>query len=145
MFNINNVKAGDYVETICGDIGYINRAAIRSRSASSGKISIIVFEWISNGKKYLCMGDNKSLSIFKQIGTYVFDDKENKINPLTPKAIYKDVKCKKIEIKAEDYPSDICINSIPYSYESILDHIEYDNMAMGIKINEIIKWINERG
>ena len=136
MFNIINIKVGDYIETRDSEIGYITNI----------KDSLFLFRYKTKNRGLVgyCGNILDLGKYFKQIGTYVFDDKD-KIKPLTPKAIYKDVKCKKIETKAEDYPSHIDINDIPYSYESILDHIEYDNMSMGVKINEIIKWINERG
>lgn len=143
MFDINKVKVGDYFETnegYIGEIVYVSR--IFPCNIYISVPECYQNEWCFTQEELVKAWKNGD---FKQIGTYVFDDKDKTIEPLTPKAIYKDVKCKKTEIKAEDYPSDICINSIPYSYESILDHIEYDNMAMGNKINEIIKWINEKG
>ena len=135
MFNINDVKVGDYIETRDSEIGYITNI----------KDSLFLFRFKTKNRGLIgyCGNILDLGKDFKQIGTYVFDD--DKIESLTPKAIYKDVKCKKIETKAEDYPSHIDINDIPHSYECVLDHFEYDNMTMGNKINEIIKWINERG
>ena len=84
MFDIAKVKVGDYIETRDSEIGYITNI----------KESLFLFRYKTKNRGLVgyCGNILDLGKDFKQIGTYVFEDK---IEPLTPKAVYKEVECKK--------------------------------------------------
>ena len=129
MFNINDVKLGDYVENRDGDVGYVVDLKVKCMNFTTREYDVLPFKWcIANTKKYKVMTpkmESNPENYFKQIGTYVFDD--DKIESLTPNIT---------EIYASTYGG----NQKIAKYTSLPD----DEQIVD-KINEIIKWINERG
>ena len=121
MFDFNKVNVGDYVETRKGETGYVERIITHGFNCDYVDICYRIGE---NKKRMIYSRPRKDLNkSFKQIGTYVFEDK-NKIEPLWYEVgkIYSDT----IDRKEE-------VGTIPHlpPKEDIVN-----------KINEIIKWIN---
>ena len=121
MFNINDVKVGIGIVAKDDQVGYIKEVDYKNKEfVVRNNIGLIIYNLTENKDYYF--------KHFKQIGTYVFEDKDKvKIEPLTSyvEEVYAFIRGghnKVTEYKHEP------------SNEQIVD-----------KINEIIKWINERG
>lgn len=69
MFDVSNIKIGDYVKTRDSYVGYVTDL--------SDNLFLFRYYTEENGLIGVCTGSNLS-SVFKQIGTYKFDEVEKK-------------------------------------------------------------------
>ena len=133
MFDVNNIKIGDYVETKKGEIGYVTEAKPNGNTC---------FKWFwkkIDGTDMYTGARCPLNKIFKQIGVYKFDDEEvKKIEKLQLEPKFETRKCVKVtfengrKIEARDINEEICtgIEEIP-------------NYTLYVKINEIIDRLNK--
>lgn len=114
MFDVSNIKIGDYVKTRDSYVGYVTDL--------SDNLFLFRYYTEENGLIGVCTGSNLS-SVFKQIGTYKFDEEkdEKKIKPIL---------------------------NIKYEYDrqddrEIRKNLRYDMWNCVNKINEIIDKLNK--
>ena len=95
------VKVGDYVECLDGEIGYVTNVECLKENEVKFEVKLLNYE-----NNVLVNCNNSFVKIyFKRIGSHDFTVKENKIEPLKIEPKYEEKECMVANIKSTDYPN----------------------------------------
>lgn len=132
------INVGDYIETIDGEIGYVDKVDYIKDNALKFEVKLLNIE---NNVLVSC-DDSFIKKYFKRIGSHDFTVKENKIEPIKIEPEYKEMTCLVANIKARD-SSDTAIRLEPKMEKIICGIKEISSVELYNKINEIIDYINK--
>lgn len=140
-----NIKIGDYVETIDGEVGYIDKVC-NSDYLRNRNLHLKVIRYKNGETQYITYRLKQNLAKhFKRIGEYDFATSKSqkpKIEPIEIILKYKKVQAHTVTINAD-------VNSLEdgkyhYGDTTIIDGIEETSQINIInKINEIVTRLNE--
>ena len=145
-----DIKPGDYVETVTGEKGYVTQINVylcdmNGKYNYYARTSVEVVNSKYYNKHLLINLDEDINKIWKRIGNHDLQIENNNTITTLPYMHTEKKKCKKVVIKAEDYPNSFNLTLDDLNLEETEEDVYVKTTQEQVidKLNEVVNKLNE--